>query len=120
MLVWRPFLTHRSRQSKGLYSPRRKMSSNADAALFQSIYTGDYCAVAASALPLYEAIVTFDREVACFWSSKWTGAPLLFFANKWISVTYAVLELVRFARMPSDRVSTLESIDLCIAMSDRT
>lgn len=55
---------------------------------------------------IYEALVTFDREVACFWTgTKRTGGSLLFLANKWISLTIYALSLVVFASFVSDKVS---------------
>ncbi|TFK90946.1 hypothetical protein K466DRAFT_583251 [Polyporus arcularius HHB13444] len=84
------------------------MSSDADAAaatvsLFDSIYTGRYCNMAASALFFYDATITFDREVACYWASKQTGAAVLFLANKWISMTLYVMTLISFASFPTDQ-----------------
>ena len=58
---------------------------------------------------IYEFVVTFDREVACFWTGKWNGASLLFFANKWVSVTLSVMTLSRFAHFPSDKVSNINA-----------
>ncbi len=55
----------------------------------------------------YDAFITFDREVACFWTAKLNGASLLFFANRWITVTLYVMTLVSFASFPSDKVSRL-------------
>ncbi|RPD58179.1 hypothetical protein L227DRAFT_190595 [Lentinus tigrinus ALCF2SS1-6] len=84
------------------------MSSDAsDAAtisLFNALYVQEYANTAVSVLFMYDALITFDREVACFWESKWTGAPLLFFANKWISMTVYVMALiVQFLSFPSDK-----------------
>ncbi|RPD52960.1 hypothetical protein L227DRAFT_424045 [Lentinus tigrinus ALCF2SS1-6] len=84
------------------------MSSDADSdaaeivALFDSLYIQNLCLVTSSALFIYEVFITFDREVACFWTAKQTGASLLFFANKWISITCAIMTLVAFAPLPSD------------------
>ncbi|KAI0697854.1 hypothetical protein C8T65DRAFT_582330, partial [Cerioporus squamosus] len=47
----------------------------------------------------YDALVTFDREMACFWTAKWTGGPLLFLANKWISMLYYVVALNNDCRL---------------------
>ncbi|KAI0697849.1 hypothetical protein C8T65DRAFT_18165 [Cerioporus squamosus] len=69
----------------------------ATVALYNVLYTGNYCAAAASVLFIYDAFATFDREVSCFWTARWTGAPLLFFANKWISMTIYVMAFVVFA-----------------------
>ncbi|RDX49147.1 hypothetical protein OH76DRAFT_1483363 [Lentinus brumalis] len=88
------------------------MSSDADAAaetiaLFASLYTGNYCSMAASVLFIYDAFVTSDREAVCFGTTKRTGAAFLFFANKWISMSVYVMVLVTFATLPSDKVSSL-------------
>ncbi|RDX54018.1 hypothetical protein OH76DRAFT_1415535 [Lentinus brumalis] len=58
----------------------------------------------AVALFIYESIVTFDREVAHFWTAKCTGASLLFFANKWFSIIFYVMLLGQFSYFPSDKV----------------
>ncbi|KAI0714146.1 hypothetical protein C8T65DRAFT_828873 [Cerioporus squamosus] len=93
------------------------MSSDADAAsaaivaVFDIIYSGNYCNMAASILFIYDTFVTFDREVACFWTAKRTGgASLLFFANKWINMTYYVMLLVSFISFPSDKSCSRFSI----------
>ncbi|RDX46096.1 hypothetical protein OH76DRAFT_1407228 [Lentinus brumalis] len=81
------------------------MSSDTDAVatLFNAITAENYCAAAASALFIYDTIVTFDREVACFWTHKRAAASLLFFANKWIYMTISVLDLVQLRPFPSDK-----------------
>lgn len=57
---------------------------------------------------IYDAFLPFDREVAYFWSAeRITGASLLFFANKWISMTVSIIGLVDFEAFPSDKVSRL-------------
>ncbi|KAI0695074.1 hypothetical protein C8T65DRAFT_758654 [Cerioporus squamosus] len=85
------------------------MSSDADAAaaatieLYDSFYTGRYCDVAAAVVFIFDAFITFDRDVACFWNTKWTGASLLFFANKWISMLFYVIAFVELASFHSDK-----------------
>ncbi|KAI0697842.1 hypothetical protein C8T65DRAFT_743047 [Cerioporus squamosus] len=90
------------------------MSSDADAAaaaaatvaLFDAFYTSNYCKVAASVLFIYDTFITFDREVACFWTAKRPGgASLLFFINKWINMAIFVMVLVSFTSFPSDKVA---------------
>ncbi|RDX54103.1 hypothetical protein OH76DRAFT_1062680 [Lentinus brumalis] len=87
------------------------MSSNAAAAatvaLFGNLYTGSFCAVATSVLFIYDAFVTFDSEVACFWSAARTGASLLFFANKWLFMASRVMLLYEFASFPSNKMLLL-------------
>ena len=54
---------------------------------------------------VYDVLITFDREVASFWTTNVTGGALLFFANKWVTVTFSAMLLVEFASFPSDEVS---------------
>ncbi len=56
---------------------------------------------------IYDTFVTFDREVTCFWTGQWTGAPLLFFANKWVSIVYYAMTFAQLAHLSSDKVSEL-------------
>ncbi|KAI0704179.1 hypothetical protein C8T65DRAFT_784957, partial [Cerioporus squamosus] len=42
---------------------------------------------------IFDSFITFDQDVACFWNTKWTGASLLFFTNRWISITVYVMTL---------------------------
>ncbi len=56
---------------------------------------------------IYDTFITFDRELASFWTPKQSGAALLFFANKWISMTIYVMDLVGFASLPWNKVSSL-------------
>ncbi len=53
----------------------------------------------------------------CFGTTKRTGAALLFFANKWISMSVYVMVLVTFATLPSDKVSS-PSLSPCQGISD--
>ncbi len=55
----------------------------------------------------YDSILTSDREAACFWTSKRSGASLLFFANRLISMTLYVMAMVGFATLPSDQVRAI-------------
>ncbi|TFK80984.1 hypothetical protein K466DRAFT_604879 [Polyporus arcularius HHB13444] len=75
-------------------------------ATFDSLYTSRYCGLAASVLFIFDTFITFDREVACFWAQKRIGGgSLLFFANKWISMTVYGMSVVAFATFSSDKVS---------------
>ncbi|RPD59073.1 hypothetical protein L227DRAFT_550006 [Lentinus tigrinus ALCF2SS1-6] len=42
---------------------------------------------------IYDALITFDREVLYFWTARWTGASLLFVVNRYISMTLYVMEV---------------------------
>ncbi|RDX54131.1 hypothetical protein OH76DRAFT_1479176 [Lentinus brumalis] len=74
--------------------------------LYTTFYTGYYCNVAAAVLFIYDTFLTFDQEVGYFWTAEHiSGASLLFFANKWITMTYHVMILVELASFPSDKRS---------------
>ncbi|RPD59048.1 hypothetical protein L227DRAFT_654426 [Lentinus tigrinus ALCF2SS1-6] len=85
------------------------MSSAADVlaaaivASFKSLFIEYHCDFAASVLFLYDALITVDREVACFWTTKWSGSSLLFFANKYICVTLYIMLLFDSATFHSDK-----------------
>ncbi|RDX54075.1 hypothetical protein OH76DRAFT_1398366 [Lentinus brumalis] len=52
---------------------------------------------------IYEALVTSDREVACFWTAnKRSGATFLFYANRGISMTLYIMDMANYAPFPSD------------------
>ncbi|TFK82270.1 hypothetical protein K466DRAFT_590631 [Polyporus arcularius HHB13444] len=58
----------------------------------------------AAFLFIYEALVTSDREVACFWTAnKRSGATFLFYANRGISMTLYIMDMANFAPYPSDK-----------------
>ncbi|KAI0694583.1 hypothetical protein C8T65DRAFT_55222 [Cerioporus squamosus] len=84
-------------------------SPTATASLLDGLtYSGAYTGLAVAVLFLYEALITFDREVACFWTvKKRSGATLLFYANKWISMTFYLLVFNNFAPFPSEKVSAV-------------
>ncbi|TFK83872.1 hypothetical protein K466DRAFT_602487 [Polyporus arcularius HHB13444] len=88
------------------------MSSDADSAaaavaLSESVYTQAFCALASSVLFIYDAFVTVDREVACFWSTKRAATSLLFFSNRYISMTVYVMVMVSvlYEPFPSDKLA---------------
>ncbi|RDX40349.1 hypothetical protein OH76DRAFT_1490356 [Lentinus brumalis] len=85
-------------------------------ATFDSLYTSRYCGLAASVLFMFDTFITFDREVACFWAQKRIGGgSLLFFANKWISMTVYGMSVVAFATFSSDKsVERLIQFGKCI------
>lgn len=45
--------------------------------------------------------------MACFWTTKWTAASLLYLANKWISMALYVMQVVQLVPFPSDKVRSL-------------
>lgn len=54
---------------------------------------------------LYDFVITFGREVKLFWTRRFSGASFLFFANRYISLTFNVLSLVQFGNF-NDQVCT--------------
>ena len=41
-------------------------------------------------LIFFEYLITLDQEVKLFWRNKLTGAVALFFANRYITITYTM------------------------------
>ena len=48
-------------------------------------------------LVLYEHLVTFNTEVQLFWAGGVTGASVLFFANRYMLLVYALLTLFQLS-----------------------
>ena len=63
--------------------------------------------------------LTFEREVAVFWSGEWSGASFLFFANKWISAAQYVMDCVGYASLFAAHVSQMELVGLVISSDSR-
>ncbi|KAI0794578.1 hypothetical protein C8Q74DRAFT_1184799, partial [Fomes fomentarius] len=55
-------------------------------------------------LLICDTLVTFEHEVDWFWSGRMTGARILFFANRYLSLTGNVLGLTGFVPF-SDKAS---------------
>ncbi|RPD63750.1 hypothetical protein L227DRAFT_608299 [Lentinus tigrinus ALCF2SS1-6] len=76
------------------------MSSTSEAAQIIAIYdsyrTSAYIGFAAVVFLLYDCVLTFDREVALFWTGRANGATALFFTIKYGTVLYNVLSCVSF------------------------
>ncbi|KAI0685066.1 hypothetical protein C8T65DRAFT_748277 [Cerioporus squamosus] len=75
------------------------MSSTDDANAIASedltFLISNYCANAGSGLVVYEYMITFGREVELFWKGRLTGAAILFFFNRYLSLlvnVYGLLE----------------------------
>ncbi|KAI0794569.1 hypothetical protein C8Q74DRAFT_1194805 [Fomes fomentarius] len=58
-----------------------------------------------SVLLIYDILVTFDHEINLFWSGRMTGARILFFANRYISLFWNVLGLIGIVTPFSDKAS---------------
>ncbi|TBU54970.1 hypothetical protein BD310DRAFT_934764 [Dichomitus squalens] len=51
------------------------------------------CFIAGAVIFLYDAILTTGEEVRCFWGRKLTGAAILFWLNKYLTILYLVWNL---------------------------
>ncbi|RPD68604.1 hypothetical protein L226DRAFT_540612 [Lentinus tigrinus ALCF2SS1-7] len=83
------------------------MSSDTDASDLVAVFSDLY-----QSLFIYEVLITLDREVACFWTSKQSksGARLLFLANKWISVIVSAMAFAQMANLSSDKFTWVGAI----------
>ncbi|EMD31622.1 hypothetical protein CERSUDRAFT_100291 [Gelatoporia subvermispora B] len=64
------------------------------ASLVSSSVINNYCAVASAALVLYDHICTIPQEVQLIWGSKVTSTMVLFHANRWLNLAYAIQGIV--------------------------
>ncbi|KAI0746884.1 hypothetical protein C8Q80DRAFT_1271711 [Daedaleopsis nitida] len=63
---------------------------------FSGLSVDGYCAVTACAFLVYEYLITFDQEVRLFWRRDVSGACILFFLNRYLSLSVQLLDLVLF------------------------
>ncbi|TBU60060.1 hypothetical protein BD310DRAFT_923811 [Dichomitus squalens] len=73
------------------------------AAEYSSVMTDNYCGLAATVVFLYDSIITTGEEIRCFWGRKITGAAILFWLNKYMTMLYLVSDLATFFNL-SDKV----------------
>ncbi|TFK81116.1 hypothetical protein K466DRAFT_604760 [Polyporus arcularius HHB13444] len=52
--------------------------------------------LAATAIFIYDCVLTFDREVNLFWTTRPTGASILFFLIRYTSLAFEVASLAEF------------------------
>jgi len=64
------------------------------AAKFDDMLLSNFCSVAATTLLFYDYMLTFSRELRCIWGRKFSGATLLFFLNRYLTLIYRVLMVV--------------------------
>ncbi|KAH9919766.1 uncharacterized protein BXZ73DRAFT_104874 [Epithele typhae] len=73
------------------------MSSTSTSALISAYAAGlvdNRCAVAVQTFFIYECILELPREVELFWKRPWTGATVLFIANKYLFLLHQVLSAI--------------------------
>ncbi|KAH9944974.1 uncharacterized protein BXZ73DRAFT_38142 [Epithele typhae] len=95
------------------------MSTNATADEVASIIaeyaaeaTANYCGIVGIVLIIYDYTITFGREVDLFWTKRFSGATVLFIANKYISLINHLFDLSLFLPIRvSDRVNV--RVDTC-------
>ncbi|CCM06021.1 uncharacterized protein FIBRA_08265 [Fibroporia radiculosa] len=61
---------------------------------FNNMLLANFCTVAAMMLLLYDYILTFAQEIQCIWRRKFSGATVLFFLNRYLSIIYRILMLL--------------------------
>ena len=50
-----------------------------------------------SVVLLYDYCLTFIQEIELFWMSAWTGAAVLFFMNRYITLVFKIYAFLSFA-----------------------
>ncbi|EMD33242.1 hypothetical protein CERSUDRAFT_98836 [Gelatoporia subvermispora B] len=62
--------------------------------LVSSGVIGRYCVVASAALTVYDHICTIPQEVHFIWGCKLTSTVVLFYANRFLILVYAILNVI--------------------------
>lgn len=55
-------------------------------------------------LLFYDYILTFDKEVGLFWKKRISGASLLFFCNRYLTLLTQMFDMMQFTTDMSDEV----------------
>ncbi|KAI1791870.1 hypothetical protein LXA43DRAFT_1136728 [Ganoderma leucocontextum] len=94
------------------------MSSNdvptISAAEALALLVSNHSANAAATLIIFESIITIGQEAKYFWSGKATGAAILFYLNKYLTLISFVYTTVGYIPLASDR--TYGAYIRCAAM----
>ena len=56
---------------------------------------------------IYDYVITFGREVDLFWTTKLTGASVLFFTNRYVTLLFNALGLVALGHFSDTKVRSL-------------
>ena len=51
---------------------------------------------------LYDTLLTTSEEIRCFWGRRVTGAAVLFWFNKYLTMLYLVWSIGNFQKMSDD------------------
>ncbi|KAI0689448.1 hypothetical protein C8T65DRAFT_746165 [Cerioporus squamosus] len=85
-------------------------------AQYSSFLLSNYCAIAASAVFIYEYLITLGDEVNLFWSRRLTGATLLFVSNRalvmWAHIFTMVTSYIPISPAHNSAFSTLRAFAL--------
>ena len=68
--------------------------------------TAHGCRLCTSVFLLYDFTITFGREVDLFWTRRFTGATVLFLANKYLTLSNHIFDITLYIPVHvSDKVS---------------
>ncbi|KAI0730762.1 hypothetical protein C8Q76DRAFT_716047 [Earliella scabrosa] len=59
---------------------------------------------------LYEVFITYDLEVEYFWSGPITGARVLFFTNRYLSLLFNTIYMITYAHFPEQAQGVTQSL----------
>ncbi|KAI1791856.1 hypothetical protein LXA43DRAFT_1094197 [Ganoderma leucocontextum] len=85
------------------------MSSQSDSAaaeliaLADVLYQSYHCIIGATCFLIYDYVITFHREVNLFWTHKYTGASVLFFANRYVTLVWNIMGLAQLGNISDQR-----------------
>ncbi|PIL24595.1 hypothetical protein GSI_12479 [Ganoderma sinense ZZ0214-1] len=94
------------------------MSSTISVAEYAGVIVDNYCEVAATALIIYDSIIITGQEARYFWSERLTGAAVLFYLNKYLTLLSFVYTMFGFVTVTiASRVSLIVADCLLIIIT---
>ncbi|KAH9893613.1 hypothetical protein C8Q73DRAFT_697649 [Cubamyces lactineus] len=76
-------------------------------AMRNSTYTDNCCALATTSFLLYDFLLTFDKEIQLFWRKPLSAASMLFYLNRYLTLTVYILVAIGMAPMALRAVTTM-------------
>ncbi|KAM5541474.1 hypothetical protein V8D89_005028 [Ganoderma adspersum] len=70
---------------------------------YAGVVVDNYCEVVAAALIIYESIITTGQEARYFWSERLTGAAVLFYLNKYLTLVSFIYTMCGFVTGMSNK-----------------
>ncbi|KAM5536576.1 hypothetical protein V8D89_009671 [Ganoderma adspersum] len=95
------------------------MSSQSDSAaaeviaLASVLYQAYHCILGSTCFLIYDYVITFGREVNLFWTHKYTGASVLFFLNRYVTLVWNIMGLAQLGQISEQPLMWTSFLTIC-------